>query len=107
MTLEVRSRHRKALGGTTTPITIPTSHLGPIGHHEAKLSKYPIRARLSKRQADVLNLIRVKPRDLKEASEALGIGEWSIVAQVCRQLVNRGLVEEVADAATRPTWRAL
>lgn len=67
--------------------------------------KYPIRGQLSAVEREVLELIRHRPRDLKEASDALAIGEWSIVRAALDHLVNRSLAEEVRGYPT--TWRAL
>lgn len=100
-----RMHQHRAMSGRA-PETMATGHLkhapGASPHFPYR---YPHRANLSPRQADVLELIRVKPRDLREASEALGIGEWSIVAQVLHQLVNRGLATEVHGYPT--TWEAI
>lgn len=67
--------------------------------------RYPLRAELSPLQADLLELIRVGPRDMKEAAEALGIGEWSKARHALDQLVRRELAEEIHGYPT--TWRAL
>lgn len=96
---------RPPMSGRTSPDTIPTGYAH--GHYPARMVKYPVRAGLSARQREVLELLRHRPRHLRELAEALNIGEWSICAQAAHQLCNRGLAEIVPDAAIRPTWKAV
>lgn len=98
-------QHRAMTGGP--PVTIPGGHLRPTGatYGDHFPYRYPYRRNLSPLQADLLELIRVAPRNQREAAEALGIGEWSKAAHALGQLVKRGLAEEIRGYPTR--WAAI
>lgn len=103
--IEVR---RPALRGAP-PITITGGPLKPTGGARPFWSSRPERilgfTDLKPLHLDVLELIRITPRNVREVAESLNLGEWSKARWALDGLVNRSLAVEVHGYPT--TWRAL
>lgn len=109
MTVTDRKRRQRArIVFGRYPDTIST---GRTQCHTGAINKTPPpggpRRGLTPFQGDVLAVLAISPRSLRELAEAVGCDEWSRAGQAADQLCNRGLAELVPDAAVRPTWKAV